>query len=368
MDLTADQVAWHRMRRSGLIEPFASAPEAAAALLGVQSQFVTPSGLSLRNRLASDFTESDLDRLLHDERVLIRTWGQRNTVHVYSVADWPTFTAATQRLSLFQERYLKHCGGSADDLRDAVVLTGQLLRDRDRACRADLLAAEPSLTAWTQIGNGLMMDLARQGLSCHAGLEGGRSYFAHRDVWLPGLGWDPPSPEAAGISLTSRYFGTYGPATVRDLAFWFGGKMKEAKAWVAALGDELVEVRVGSETLLASAVDLDEIAQEPPPRADWPLRLLHRFDPLVLCHKGKSWLIDERHYKAVWRKAGYVEAVLLMEGRIAGVWRYDKKGKGIDITLEPFEKLPAGIASILEPQALDVADYLGVELRSFKVG
>ena len=220
--------------------------------------------------------------------MLIRTWGQRRTVHVYNVADWPTFTSATQLLSLYQDRYLKHFGGNADELRAAVDRTGELLRKTERACRADLTVADPSLEHWTQIGNGLMMDLARQGLSCHAGLEGGKSYFAHRDVWLPGLGWDPPSTEAAGISLASRYFGTYGPATVRDLAFWFGGKMKEAKAWVAALGDELVEVRVGSETLLASAADLDEIAQEPPPRADWPLRLLHRFDPLVLCHKGKS--------------------------------------------------------------------------------
>ena len=367
MELTAEQVAWYRIRRSGLVEPFGSAPEAASALLGIQSQFVPPAGLALRNRLTTDFAAADLDRLLHRDKTLIRTWGQRNTVHVYDVMDWPVFVSATRILSLYQERFLKQFGGSAADLAEGVVATRNVLRGVERASRADFIAADPSLEQWFAFGNGLVMDLARQGMACHAGLEGGKSYFAHRDVWLPGLGWDPPATEVACLMLASRYFRTYGPATVRDLAFWFGGKMTDAKAWVAALGDKLVEVTVGGTTLLAHAEELDEISVEPPPRAEWPVRLLHRFDPLVLPHKDKSWLVDDEHYKTVWRKAGYVEAVLLRNGRIAGTWRYDKKGKGIVVKLEPFGALPTRLVRSLEPDAESVADYFGLALSGFEV-
>ena len=35
----------------------------------------------------------------------------------------------------------------------------------------------------------------------------------------------------------------------------------------------------------------------------------------MLPHKDKSWLIADEHYKSVWRKAGFVEAVVSVAQR-----------------------------------------------------
>ena len=48
--LTAEQIRWFRLRRSGLIEPFATPEEAASHLVGVQAQIFPAAGLALWNR------------------------------------------------------------------------------------------------------------------------------------------------------------------------------------------------------------------------------------------------------------------------------------------------------------------------------
>lgn len=52
MSVSIDQVLWYRMRRSGLVQPFASLAECAKQLGGVQSQAISASHISLFNRVA----------------------------------------------------------------------------------------------------------------------------------------------------------------------------------------------------------------------------------------------------------------------------------------------------------------------------
>lgn len=359
MELSRDEVAWTRIERSGLVEPFSSAVDVARVLIGVQSQFVPPAGLAIRNRLATDFTAEDLDTLLQDRRELVRLWGQRNTVHIYAVADWSTVISASAAIPSYRESLTSLLDREAYELEEALDRVADILSGVDRASRADLVAADESLAPWFEYGNALVMGLVRRGVVCHASLTGGKSYFAHREVWLPKMEWEVHSTVDAGVTLARRYFETYGPATVQDFAFWLGVKMTEAKAWTKAHGHELVEVSVDGAAFLD--VRRAEAARAPssaPTRALWPLRLLHRFDPLLLAHKDKSWIVDDEHYKAVWRKAGYVEAVILRRGRIAGTWRYERKARGIEIWIAPFQSLPKKDVRILEREAESVSAYL----------
>ena len=369
MELSWDDVAWARIERSGLVEPFETAVEVARVLIGVQSQFVPPAGLAIRNRLATDFASGDLDDLLHDRRELLRLWGQRNTLHIYDAADWGTVVSASRAIPMYRERLTELLGREEAELEAAVGRVAEILRRVDRASRADFVAADPSLEPWFEYGNALVMDLVRRGVACHGALVGGKSYFAHREVWLPEMRWDPPSTEDAGVELARRYFETYGPATVRDFAFWLGGTMRELKGWVEALGGELIEVSVEGVRMLDSVgrSESRRLVGETPPRAEWPLHLLHRFDPLVLAHKDKRWIVDDEHYKAVWRKAGYVEAVILKHGRIVGTWGYKKKARGIRIRIAPFNKLLKKDVVIVEREAESAAAYFESPLVAVEI-
>ena len=119
---------------------------------------------------------------------------------------------------------------------------------------------------------------------------------------------------------------------------------------------------------LRPAADVIDLAVDPPPRKEWPLTMLYRFDPLLLPHKDKSWIVADEKYKAVWRKAGYVEAVVLRHGRIAGTWRYDKKRSGLEVTVGLFGRIPAREAKALGWQAESVAAYFGLPLEKFEIG
>ena len=102
-----------------------------------------------------------------------------------------------------------------------------------------------------------------------------------------------------------------------------------------------------------------------PPPSRWPVRLLHRFDPLLLATKDKAWLIDAEHYKKVWRPSAHVDPALLVRGRIAGTWRYDRKGSGLRLTLRPFAPLTRPVTRALEQQAEELAGFLDLPLVGF---
>ena len=109
------------------------------------------------------------------------------------------------------------------------------------------------------------------------------------------------------------------------------------------------------------------MAVKPPPPSRWPVRLLYRFDPLLLATKDKSWLIDHEHKQKVWRPAAHVNAVLLVHGRIAGTWRYDRKAKGLSVRVVPFSKLSGPVARATETQAAAIAKFLEMPLADFQV-
>jgi hypothetical protein len=359
--LSREAISWARIERSGLVRPFESPVAVASALVGVQSQFLPSTGLSIRNRVQGGFTARDLDAALQVRRDLLRLWGQRNTVHVYDPGDWATLTSVAAALPSYRARLTDRLGRSEEELGVALDRIAAILRATDRASSVDIVNADPTLAPWFASGNAVLMELVRRGLVCHAALVGGRSYFAHREAWMPGVRWDPLPTASAGAALARRYFATYGPATVQDFAFWLGAKVADARRWVASLGSDLSDTS-GEGVAMLDVAGAEPALPAPTAGGDRPLRLLHRFDPLLLAHKDKSWIVDGERYKAVWRKAGYVEAVVLRRGRIAGTWRYDRTPKGVEIRLRPFGRLTRREVRSLGQDAESTAAYFAAPL------
>ncbi|MCZ7574825.1 MAG: winged helix DNA-binding domain-containing protein [Ardenticatenaceae bacterium] len=361
--LSETQIRWFRLRRSGLAVPFASPEAAASALVGVQAQILPAAGLALWNR-TTGLTYAALDDLLYQERSLVKLWGQRHTLHLYPRQEWPLIIGALRGQRTWWERQAEQNGADMDGYRATIDRVAELLHERGTLGRSDLRAAdldlkEEHLSAW----GGVFADLVRRGDACHAGQVGNEGRFAHREYWLPGLEWNPPPPEQANVELARRYLRTYGPATVHDFLRWRGlRRVGDARPWFAALGDEVAEVTVDGKPALALRADLDALHETAPPREAWPVRLLYRFDPLLLGHKDKAWIVDPEHYARVWRPAGHIEGTLLEQGRVAGTWRYDRTGGGLAVSVFPFTPLPAHVRAAVEEHAAGVARFLGLEL------
>jgi hypothetical protein len=353
------QVRWFRLRRSGLIDPFATPELAAQMLAGIQAQIHPAAGVALFNRTVG-LNHARYNALLFDERSLVKLWGQRGTLHVYATADWPLVCAMLAARKSWWERAAERTD-AGDAYVELVARAEMLLRAKGVMGRSDLRASglitnEDHLSPW----GGLFADLVRQGHACHAARDG-EGLFAHRASWRPDLAWDLPDPDAANREILRRYLHAYGPATLQDFAYWRGDKRESARGWLAALEDEVTQVVVDGVEWLLLRRDIDELLT-PADELRTTVRMLYRFDPLLLAHRDKRWLVPPTHHKQVFRIAGHIEGVVLDAGVAVATWRYVRKTGGLVITLEPFKNLSMRVRRAVEKQSQRIASFLGLPL------
>jgi hypothetical protein len=100
-------------------------------------------------------------------------------------------------------------------------------------------------------------------------------------------------------------------------------------------------------------------------RAGPTVRLLPSFDSFLLAHKDKGHLVDAAHYKRVYRKAGWLSPVLLVDGRLAGTWSYERKGERLRMNVDSFARFSRAVREGIEAEAEDVARFFDArcELR-----
>ncbi|MFN8494771.1 MAG: winged helix DNA-binding domain-containing protein [Caldilineaceae bacterium] len=367
LPLTPEQIRWFRLRRSGLLDPFATAEQTVHTLFGVQAQILPAAALALWNRTRG-LTYQRFEKILYTERTLVKLWGQRGTLHLYASADWPLLHAARSVNLTWWERDVRKAQEKAEEKiagHEALITqVAELLRQRDSMGRADLRAenlaiAEELFSAW----GGIFADLVRRGYACHAGRIGNEGHFAHRERWLPNLVWNPPDAETANSEVLRRYWAAYGPSTVQDFAYWRAVSNAQARGWLKSLENEVAEVQVNGQTMLILRDDVATVGETPPDAEAWPVRMLYRFDPLLLAHKDKAWVADAAHYKQIWRPAGHIEGIVLAHGRAVATWRYDRKGKGLVVSVSAFQASPHYVKKAIAKIAPEIAEFFGLPLQ-----
>jgi hypothetical protein len=369
--LTPDQIRWQRYKRAGLVKPFADAPAAASALVGVQAQILPAAGLALWNRIPA-FSHNDFEKMLLNDRTLVKLWGQRGTLHLYTSSDWPLLHGARTINRTWWERQAErdpdHGEPALTHHRELVEQVAELLRSKESMGRRDLRASglpldENSLSPW----GGIFAELVRLGYACHYGRSEGEGRFVARERWLPDLAWEPPDATTANVTIARRFFDAYGPATMHDFAYWRGVTTSHARGWLKQIQPDMSEIEIDGQTAYLPSNAIDEALLPPPPPEAWPVRMLYRFDTYLLAHKSKDWVVPPAHYKAVWRPAGHIEGIVVVRGQAAGTWRYDRKGGGLIITINRFKPLPNYVMKQVEKRANQIAAFFHLPLADLVI-
>ena len=369
--LSPDQIRWQRYQRAGLVTPFADASAAATALVGVQAQILPAAALALWNR-TSELSHNHFNRLLLEDRTLVKLWGQRGTLHLYASQDWPMLNAARTIDRTWWERQAardqENGPHALDEHRQLVEKVAELLRERESMGRRDLRASglplsDELLSPW----GGIFADLVRLGYACHYGRSEGEGRFVARERWLPDLVWAPPDADTANLTIIRRYLAAYGPATLHDFAYWRGIATNKVHRWFKELEPELAEVEIDGLTGYLPKSALNDAQLPAPPPEAWPVRMLYRFDPYLLAHRSKDWVVPPAHYKAVWRPAGHIEGIVTVRGQAAATWRYDRKSSGLIITVNPFKTLPKYVTKQVEKRAKQVAAFFHMPLQELVI-
>jgi hypothetical protein len=360
LKITPEQLRWFRLYNSGLIKPFASTEEAARALFGVQAQILPAAALSLWNRTPA-LSHERFETTLYQDRSLVKLWGQRGTLHLYDTNDWPLlFGATSERPSWFDRQAVS---ASAKRKYKAALEKAVALLEEHGAITRDGLRKQGISNDFLSSWGGIFANLVRRGLACHGPQEGGEGKLCARSHWSPNLTWKPPAAEAANVSITRRAIKTYGPISERDFAYWRGTSTKDAKRWFDLLRPELTQVESGADgAQWIFTEDLERLQEKAPDKEAWPIRVLYRFDPLLLAHKDKAWVVPQKHYNKVWRPAGHIEGVILEHGVAVATWRYERTATSLGFEVSPFSRLSKAAKETFWEKAEALATFFGLTL------
>ncbi len=381
--LDVEQVLFFRDRRSHLAGPGATdAAAAARAILGAQAQQEGPALFALSLRARTRPTAAGLKRLLTEAgRVrLVRTWGQRDTLHVYDPDDWPLVVAARKEWPQSGRRGAMPGEPDLREIRRLFEAADKPLFRRDLFDAipqrfVDEVAAHPGVAATGSsavrfAASRLIWRLALAGDICFAEKRGAEQSYAHRELWFPKLAWRKAAKDtrAAATALVRRYLAAHGPATAADLAHFFGAGVKSAREWLGRLESELVEVRCGArQGLFALRADLPELTKPAPSGASgWPPRLLPKWDTHLMRHADKDWIApDEGERRLVWRKAADISATVLVRGRVVGVWSHKATRKKVTVRVQPLSGWRKSFLPAVRREVAAFAKHL--EVTDFEV-
>jgi uncharacterized protein YcaQ len=357
--VTWDQVLAWRIDRHRLIRraPARDFVRVAGEICGLHAQLMSSAELSLWAR--TDGLEREaVARALWEDRTLVKLWAMRGTLHLLPADELGLWLAALGTYT--------HYGNTSpeiDQIAEAVAgaLDGRPLTRGELADEVERRTGSTMLGEWVRESWGTSLKAVTfRGLLCFASSEGGRVRFTTPARWLPAAVEQPEPADALG-EVARRFLRAYAPVSADQFAIWGGfGRAKVARM-VAALGEEAVEIDVEGERGWALARDVAEIARAEP--AD-VARLLPAFDPWVIgAARGSPAQLHPRHRSRVYRAQGWISPVLLVNGRMVGVWRHERKGRRLVVELEPFGRLPASARTPLEAEAERLAGFLGGELE-----
>ena len=289
-------------------------------LVGLQAQAPSPPYVALWTRVR-DFSHRELSDLL-TRRKAVRVVLMRSTIHLVSardcIAHYKTLEPVQHRLLFNGSPYGRNIQGL--DL-GALTRYGRELLEAEPRTLGDL---RPVLAKrWPKFDGHSMAFAVRNLLPLvqvpPRGVWGqsGLPLLTTADSWLG----KPMKPAGDVRALILRYLAAFGPASVRDAQSWSG---------LPALADVFERLRKRLRTFRSEkGTELFDLPDAPRPKDDVPapVRLLGEFDNILLSHADRSRIVDDEHRRRIGTLNGMVPGTILVEGRVAGIWKIERKGR-----------------------------------------
>ena len=280
-------------------------------LCGVQAQFLSHALHGLSIRCAEVNTDG-----------LVKSWTNRGTMHLFSVDDLPLFLheGRTHFLrpvdTLESDAYISADRKAyfADLIVDAV---SQGIDEREAlkaVCEKAGMTESESQSLFDPWG-GTIRALCVTGRICHKVQE--------KKAYQLCPAFEPMAEEPARLELARRYFGSFGPATVKDAAYFFGTTQTKVKSWLEQL--PVVETMLDGKSYfyIDNSLPADELPA---------CLFLAGFDQLMLGYeKTESLFLLKEHMRDIFNLAGIVRPAILVNGTVVGWWNL--KNRKLKVTL-----------------------------------
>lgn len=298
-------------------------------LCGVQAQFLSHALHALSIRCNEVRTDG-----------LVKSWTNRGTMHLFSAEDLPLFLHEDRTHFLRPVDTLKsdaYISAQRKAYFAALIVdaVSQGIDEREAlkaVCERAGMTENEGKSLFDPWG-GIIRALCETGQLCHKVQE--------KKAYRLCPAFEPLAEAPARLELARRYFTNFGPATVKDAAYFFGATQKTVHSWLRQL--PVHETVVDGRTYF--------YIDSPLPQAELsPCLFLAGFDQLMLGYeKTESLFLPQKHMREIFNLAGIVRPAVLVNGTVAGWWNLKKRKLTVNLFSPADEQLISDAANRLWP-------------------
>ena len=294
-------------------------------IAGLNSITATTPYFSLFNRI-KDFKKSMLDEEMYEKKRLYRLRLMRGTLFIVTRNFLPIAYSATidrtqKRLAGFRKRY-KSSEREFEELKEKVITT---------LGKGEKTAIEIRKELGTNMNISLMLRLLMEDVPLLRGRPLGTwKGEQFRYSLLPKNIKLRMDKEKAKILLVEKFLEAFGPATLKDIAWWSGFSKNESEEILKKI--ETIDIGEGLLLLKKEAKKFEDFKL-----GEESLVLLSAFDQYVFTYRYSMCprFVNQEYLENIYNEYGELHNPIIGNGRIIGRW-YIRQG-GIDYLL--YEKI-----------------------------
>jgi hypothetical protein len=177
----------------------------------------------------------------------------------------------------------------------------------------------------------IIMHAELAGLICSGPRKGKQFTYALIEERVPPV--KTISKDLALKKLTSIYFNSRGPATVKDFSWWSGLTLSEARAGLEMVNIDLEKESIEGEEYFFKASSIPDV------KGKQSTFLIPDFDEYTISYKDRSFYHHPKWKQTeVMSNTDYFHAIAV-DGYFGGSWSKKLTGKKVVVTINPFSSL-----------------------------
>ena len=298
----------YRLYNNGLIKKFNSIDLCVKSLIGIQSQYQNYALISIFNRVEY------YDYSIFQNNNLIKSWGQRTTLHIYHKEDFNIISSIYMMSNNWVYKYANQL--EIDYMKYIKCIEVYLNKNKhDILDKMKILQIIPKYKS-EEIMNwsGLLI------LATYHKIIYGKLNKNNKKIYVKN---DIKQNNVTIENVIKRYFKYYGPATKKDFLHWSGLKYSEIKKDLDSY------LKISNYFLYKD----DKYYYETIPKIEQcifnnPI-ILGKFDPLLISYHNKEWILNGNNKSIIWKSGGQIEGVIIFLDKIKATWHYKIKDKNI---------------------------------------
>lgn len=319
-----------RLKNNGIMCNFDNAYECISLLHGIQSQYDLYAYIALINRVK----KFNWEEIVLNENI-VKSWGQRVTLHINTKENMFINRAVFTLRDNWIKKKVKKLGGSIEEI---VKQISYATYDNEYFTKAEIQnkiknSGKAQMMQW----GGVLAQASIEGYIFEVIDNDGDRKYSKIDKGFLNTKIDY---EKAIRNLIEKYIIAFGPVSEDDFAHWSGLRKKDfIKYW------DLYKKKF-------ECISVDNILYYYRENNKYNKKnkiiLLGKFDPLLLAYQDKTWLIEQEYLHKVWKKAGQVEGVLLVDNYFAGTWHCNQKNNKLCYYLKCIYKIDVNTIELIE--------------------